>query len=1287
MGAVAEATDYWFDRLPQGSEMAARIRALDWSRTPMGPIEAWPERLRVATAMCLCSGSPMQIAWGEDLVQVYNDAFIPILGEKHPQTGRRMSDTWPEVFDYIGPMLRGVLADREPVSADDKLLWVNRAGVPEDTYFSWSYTALLDRDGDARGILVTATETTGRVLDGRRLKALQELASATIDVSGADQAARAAAGALAAHPEDLPFLLIYRAGAAPGEQQLVAAAGIEPGGVLAPLTLRPLAGPWPDPAGASLSVPVPAEGAPEHGLSGQRVECARVVALGEYGLLVCGLSPTRRLDAAYLGWIDALASAIVRALRAGDTLTLERERADRLAEIDRAKTRFFENVSHELRTPLTLIRGPLAELAELGDPPLPPAPRAHVQIALRNTERLMRLVNALLDVARATEDDAAPALVGVDLPVLTRDIAALFEPAATAAGVRMSVECSPASAPVLSDPEAWEHIVVNLLSNALKFTPAGSIDIRLRAAGGRAELEVADTGVGIPAGEQERIFERFHRSTGGGARSCEGTGIGLALVRHLVRRLGGEVRAGATRGGGATFRVSVPAPGVERAHVAATTSRVATAAADEAGRWATPGPPPPRPDERPLILVVDDNADMREYLSSLLAERYRVHAVDGGQAALRSIQSELPGLVVSDVMMPRLDGTDLVRRLRLSSRTAAIPILLVSARAGEEAGVTGLSAGADDYIVKPFSARELLARVDGHLQLARMREALAQAEHERDEARRERLAQQRLHVAISASGTGIGIGGADERLTDVNPALCALLHRPARELVGMTVLELAYPEDLPLLERERARVLSGAADHMSVDMRLVRGDGEVAWVALEGGVVRDPTGTMTDFAFSIRDVGERMNAESRLRHLADHDALTGLRNRRRFVEDVDSALAEAHRYGGGGAVVLVDLDGLKAVNDRCGHAEGDGLLCAFAGLLVDRLRESDVVARLGGDEFALLLPRQDAQRAEAVATDVLHRLRQSHPLFTSGRPAQITASAGVAVLEHDGRWRTAEEILQTAGEALEEAKRAGGNCVRGASRLASRLVRPSWTERIRGALDTDAFELHTQPIVNLAAPEHGRQELLLRLRADGDRLLAPGTFLADAERSDLIREIDGWVLHRGIALLAEHQRAGRPVALHINLSARTITHPSAPKVIAGCLAEHEASGHGLVFEITETAAIVSIERARHFARAVRELGCALALDDFGTGFASFSYLRHLEFEFVKIDGDLVREIGHNLVDRRVLSCIANLTRVLGKRAIAECVGDEATLDVLRDHGVQYAQGYHLGMPRALAAVA
>lgn len=412
-----------------------------------------------------------------------------------------------------------------------------------------------------------------------------------------------------------------------------------------------------------------------------------------------------------------------------------REANEKLSQLDAAKTAFFSNISHEFRTPLTLMLGPLQDSLTDTTEPLGGAHRWRLQVANENANRLLKLVTALLDFSRLEAGRMRGSFSQVDLAAVTRNLAGMFRTAFDRAGLSLTVECPTLTEPVWVDLDMWEKIVPNLLSNAFKFTLSGGVRVRLLDTPRSAVLEVIDTGTGIPEDELPRVFERFHRVAGSVGRTHEGTGIGLALVRELVGIHGGTIQVQSEVGEGSTFRVEIPkgsahlpADALHRQPQSATAAGVSRISTGDAAQWTGMGIEPPAAPAmdfgaedsatKPLVLVVDDNADLRAYMSGLLTPHYRVMTASDGQAALKVVAQQLPDIILSDVMMPRMTGMELVHALRSDADTASVPIILLSARAGQESTVEGLDAGCDDYLIKPFTAQELLARVRAHVRLA-----------------------------------------------------------------------------------------------------------------------------------------------------------------------------------------------------------------------------------------------------------------------------------------------------------------------------------------------------------------------------------------------------------------------------------------------------------------------------------------------------------------------------------------------------------------------------------------
>ena len=537
---------------------------------------------------------------------------------------------------------------------------------------------------------------------------------------------------------------------------------------------------------------------------GEEIDRAAVLPLMDrvreraVGSIVLGLSPHRAFDADYRGFVELVAQQMSTAVTDAQAYAAERERAEALAALARAKTRFLQNVSHEFRTPLTLILGPLTALRDDPAVSLFPQHRDATVAALRAAHRLERLVDSLLRFAGA---DGEPQVrrESTDVASLTAECASMFRAAIERAGLRLVLDLGP-SGPVELDQEMWLTIVSNLLSNAVNLTPAGTITVRLRRRSPGLVLEVADTGIGVPADEVPRVFDRFHQVPGAVSRSGDGVGIGLALVADLAGVLGGGASVDSTPGSGSTFTVTVAAPPASAPVRRTAASVVVRSLAAEAGSGVDAGatpvadPPAPAPGSA-RILLVEDDADLRAYLTRLLRDDgWTVLAVPDTGSALEAVRHA--DLVLSDVMMPGVDGLELVRRLRGAVDTARVPIVLLTARAGSESAAEGLRAGADDYVVKPFDPTELLARVRVHVELSRLREfALAQAER--------RAAN--LEVALASNrqiGVAIGILMQRHKITerqglDLLRRSSQAVNRKLRDIADMVVLTGALPEHTP----------------------------------------------------------------------------------------------------------------------------------------------------------------------------------------------------------------------------------------------------------------------------------------------------------------------------------------------------------------------------------------------------------------------------------------------------------------------------------------------------------
>ena len=777
-----EATRLWSSQTATRGEMARRFREFDWSSTTLGPVEFWPESWRNAVQIILDSSFPTALAIGrEQLIYFYNDAFISLAGpSRHPSgLGCYIPTVWKEIWDEIlAPRFAHTLSTGEPTGEADLLMPLERTGYLEETYITFSFAALRDDQNEPAGIFCTAMETTARVVAERQMSCLRALAARSSFAETPEGACQSAVATLESNSRDVPFALLYLVDKSGKEAYLAGTAGLisTPPGVQTTIDLT-------DPSSSTVAkvaatrtailidnvLPV-IEGA----VRTTEITPTRALALpilnpgGEHlaAVMVSGVNPMRPLDESR-AFHELITNHLETAISSARAKQHVRERAQALAEIDRAKTVFFSNISHELRTPLTLLLAPLDDL--LTRTSLDEAERQLVEVARRSGTRLLKLVNSLLEFSRIEAGRIEAAYEASDLAVLTTDLASVFRSAFERAGVILTLECPPLPEDVYVDRDMWEKIVLNLVSNAFKFTFQGEVLIAQHAVGDHIELQVSDTGCGIAADDLPRLFERFFRGRPSKARTHEGSGIGLSLVQELVKLHGGTIEACSKVGIGTTITLRIPrgqahlpaerigsVRTLERARIGALPfveealgwlpdrSPAASQESDTHSAAAGQLPTTQVPQEtaaqaaQARILIVDDNADMRGYLARLLSDRWKVETASDGAAALERIRERVPDLVIADVMMPVLDGFGLLRAIRGSESFPKVPVMLLSARAGEEASAEGLRAGADDYVVKPFAARELLARVETRLTQARLHAAERRARELAEQANRAR---------------------------------------------------------------------------------------------------------------------------------------------------------------------------------------------------------------------------------------------------------------------------------------------------------------------------------------------------------------------------------------------------------------------------------------------------------------------------------------------------------------------------------------------------------------------
>ncbi|KAJ3034930.1 hypothetical protein HDV00_004540 [Rhizophlyctis rosea] len=837
----------------------------DWSNTVLGPISSWPQSLLTAVSLTMASAFPMAVWWGSEFTLIYNDAYMPICGAKHPYIfGKPGYVAWSEIWHELEPSANRVMQG-ETCYSEDHLLFMLRNGFPEETYHTWSYVPIRKEDGSVGGLLNPTYMSTGRVVADRRMATLRDYAALTSTAKAAKEVCAAAGTVMEANGADIVFAALYtitvdHAGnattpmtpepspeAVPADSKLyrlklMEAVGVKRGSQGAPdsVVVDPGSGPdarqpwpfhevcvgkkmveindqkvvggikgrgWDDAPRLTVAVPIIANNAEN-----------------VMGVMIVGISARRPFDDDYRSFIELLARQTANSLAAVKAFEEGVQRAEALAAIDRAKTAFFSSVSHELRTPLTLILSPVDDLLE--DPHLKKNQLERVQLIKRNSQRLLKLVNSLLDFTRIEAGRMQASFRESDLGILTAELASVFRSAIEKGGVSYFVDCEHGGRTVWVDRDMWEKVVFNMIGNAFKYTLEGTIEVSVRPAedGSGVTFAVQDTGTGIPSHQIERIFDRFHRVEGQKGRSHEGTGIGLALTNELVKLHGGIVKVDSEFGKGSTFAVTIPygtahlpqdrlvdsADDVGSVILDPRASSYGRAMVEEAKQWidegteesstadstdsSVPSNSVPMSTRGSKILLADDNADIRRYLKTLLSKWWEVTDVSDGQQALDAIMKTKPDIVVSDVMMPILDGFGLLKVIRSLPETKLLPVILLSARAGEEARVDGLQLGADDYLVKPFSAKELVARIHTHLELGKLRKELESMVVERTKELAE--SEWRYKVLASMSPVGIFRAGKAGQLTFTNQKWWEIsMHDRVKDPTGSDFFDAIHPED------------------------------------------------------------------------------------------------------------------------------------------------------------------------------------------------------------------------------------------------------------------------------------------------------------------------------------------------------------------------------------------------------------------------------------------------------------------------------------------------------------
>lgn len=847
--------------------MGKIIRAKDWTNTPLGAPENWPQSLRTTVSTCLNSRFPILIWWGPDLVMIYNDAYRPILGAKHPASmGEKGKAVWPEIWNVIGPMLQGVYEQGIPTWSENQLLLMDRYGYVEETYFTFSYSPIYGESGGIEGVYCAVTETTTTVLHERQLQTLKDLSNLDTTHHPVEEVYASAANALQNNLADFPFAVIYQIDTDGTTASPVAYAGITEQHTVFP---------------SFIDIKNPVEGMHNfckafHSRSiivsenkGRRKKLPKGIWEKEAthfvhipilsassespcAIISAALNPYRKFDDSYRRFASLTADQI--ALEINNTVLYEQERkkAETLAEIDKAKTVFFSNISHEFRTPLTLILGSLEQMMSNASQSEPGGNKTAIETMHRNALRLLRLVNNLLDFSRIEAGRIKARFELTDIAQLTKDIASSFRSIIENAGLQFEIECAHISEPVYIDRDMWEKILLNLLSNAYKYTLEGKISIVLTQEGHNVLLKVTDTGIGIPASDQEKVFQRFYRSGHIAGRTFEGSGIGLSLIQELAHMHSGKISLTSEEGKGSMFTVSIPTGKQhlpkEQINETVTYAKALTAEAfiNESVTFAgsglarTDNEYPKSPGTIPTVMIVDDNEDMSTYLRSILQHYYRTIIAANGKEAIQKINIHHPDLVISDIMMPVMDGIEMLKILKQDAGTSRIPIILLTARAGEESRIEGYEIGADDYLVKPFSSKELLAKVRAQIRLFQLRTDT----------------EQYLSNLANAMPQLVWIADQDGNVDYYNDRV--------EEFSGTTRLAngnwrwegMVHPDDLPATNLAWQQAVETGKDYQC-EHRILMKDEQYRWFLSRGIAQKNEAGEITKWYGTTTDIDDQ----------------------------------------------------------------------------------------------------------------------------------------------------------------------------------------------------------------------------------------------------------------------------------------------------------------------------------------------------------------------------------------------------------------------------------------------
>ena len=696
--------------------------------------------------------------------------------------------------------------------------------------------------------------------------------------------------------------------------------------------------------------------------------------------------------------------------------------------------------------------------------------------------------------------------------------------------------------------------------------------------------------------------------------------------------------------------------------------------------------------EKASLLVIEDNPDTRHLVGRILASRFTIDSAEDGELGLALWRKKKYSLVLLDVMLPGISGNEVLETMMQEKPSQSVVIM--TANHTMELAEELMLNGAADFVTKPFRAEQLRhvcetasRREDfiiSNIQFANKVESLNQsrAQYKQVSEQHQNLLDQLGSIIIELDNEG---------------NIC-FLNKAWEKFTGYSINESHHRSLLDFMEKPHATVnyisneletiLSGNVQSHNFEFKLKNKFNEELWVEARFEITLAKDHKSRSISGTIDNVTSRKKAQNDLEYLAMHDGLTGLYNRLYFESELKQFAATASRGNGPHALLYLDLDRFKVINDTLGHHYGDVVLRNISELISSRLRESDFIARIGGDEFALLFPNTNQATALTLATNIC-KLLDDYQCKIEDKVFNVNCSIGIA--EIDGEEFSednfaAEEYMKRADIALYAAKKQGRNIAHIYSQhdALSKDLQASleWARTLHQAVADDNLVLHFQPIVNIATKDVAYYEALVRLELDG-KIIPPGEFIPALEREGDMSLLDRQVISKAIYYLAQHSELNK---IAINLSAQGFSDERLLPLIEDKLAEYDVDANRIIFELTESASLSNITATQSMIEKLSALGCAFSIDDFGTGFSTFSYLKQLPAQSVKIDGSFIVDLATNPVDLALVKAIYEVASALGKKTVAEFVENEATLTILADIGVTYAQGYHLGKPKSVGEI-